>query len=210
MTDLSSYTSVGTILLAKIVIPSYQTIAFSDYNHSLTVDSIDYDELGSLLSVSPIKSEIKGTTYDLSLSITGLLSSNVTAAMNTNLKGSTIEIRKIFYNPANNEIVGSGTRIPTSNNIVTTDAPVKFQGIINNVGFKENFNSQTGTSDFILTFICSSNLSVLLKQTRGRRTNPVDEAKFFPTDTAFSRVPEIRNSNFNFGAPDTIPRVGTK
>jgi hypothetical protein len=210
MTDLSSYTSVGTILLAKIVIPSYQTIAFSDYNHSLTVDSIDYDELGSLLSVSPVKSEIKGTTYDLSLSITGLLSSNVTAAMNTNLKGSTIEIRKIFYNPANNEIVGSGTRIPTSNNIVTTDAPLKFEGIINNVGFKENFNSQTGTSDFILTFICSSNLSVLLKQTRGRRTNPVDEAKFFPTDTAFSRVPEIRNSNFNFGAPDTIPRVGTK
>jgi hypothetical protein len=210
MTDLSSYTSVGTILLAKIVIPSYQTIAFSDYNHSLTVDSIDYDELGSLLSVSPVKSEIKGTTYDLSLSITGLLSSNVTAAMNTNLKGSTIEIRKIFYNPANNEIVGSGTRIPTSNNIVTTDAPLKFQGIINNVGFKENFNSQTGTSDFILTFICSSNLSVLLTQTRGRRTNPVDEAKFFPTDTAFSRVPEIRNSNFNFGAPDTIPRVGTK
>jgi len=210
MTDLSSYTSIGSIMLAKIVIPAYQTIAFSDYGHSLTVDSIDYDALGSLLSVSPVKSEIKGTTYDLSISITGLLASNVTAAMNTNLKGSTIEIKKIFYNPATNQVVGSDTRIPTSNNLVASDAPTKFEGIINNVGFKENFNSQTGTSDFVLTFICSSNLSILLKQTRGRRTNPVDELKFFPTDTAFQRVPEIRNSNFNFGAPDTVPRLGTK
>lgn len=210
MTDLSSYTSVGTILLAKIVIPAYQTIAFSDFNHTMQVETVNYDALGSLLSVSPIKSEIRGTTYDLSISITGLLSSNVTAAMNTNLKGSSIEIRKIFYNPALNQTIPSGTNLVTTNNITSTDAPIKFEGIINNVGFKENYNSQTGTSDFVLTFVCSSTLSVLLEQTKGRRTNPVDEKKFFSTDTAFDRVPEIRNSNFNFGAPDIIPRVGTK
>jgi hypothetical protein len=38
----------------------------------------------------------------------------------------------------------------------------------------------------------------------------MDEAKFFLGDTSMDNTPNIKNSNFNFGAPAESIRVGTK
>ncbi len=114
MTDLSSYTSIGTVTLVKLTIPSYATLAYTDYGRQLTVNSVVYDSLGSLLGVTPYKTELRATKYEVAVSITGLLASNVTAAQNVNIKGSEIEIRKAYYNTATNQFVPTNSPISSS------------------------------------------------------------------------------------------------
>ena len=194
MTDLSSYKSLGSALFVEVIIPSYATLRFSDYYKAFTIGGNSFDSLGSLVSISPNKSEIRASKHDLTISISGIPSANLTAALNANIKGSAVTVYKGFYNPTTFAFVATPTK--------------KFEGLVNNVGFQEQFKG--GQSDFTLSLICTSVLSILLTQSAGRRTNPVDMKKFASTDTSFKRVPEIRNSNFNFGAPDIIPRIGTK
>lgn len=194
MTDLSSYTHLGSALFVEVVIPSYATLRFSDYYKAFTIGGNSFDSLGSLVSISPNKSEIRASKHELSISITGIPSANLTAALDANIKGSTVKVYKGFYNPQTMAFVATPT--------------LKFEGLVNNIGFQEEFKQPD--SNFTLTFICTSVLGILLSQTAGRRTNPVDMKKLYSTDTSFKRVPEIRNSNFNFGAPDIIPRIGTK
>jgi hypothetical protein len=39
------------------------------------------------------------------------------------------------------------------------------------------------------------------RRVTGRRTNPDDQKKFYPTDVSMDRVPTLVDANFNFGAP---------
>tara|TARA_R110000824_G_scaffold116007_4_gene267280 strand:+ start:585 stop:1169 length:585 start_codon:yes stop_codon:yes gene_type:complete len=194
MTDLSSYTHLGSALFVEIDIPSYSVLRFSDYYKPYSIGGNSFGSLGSLLSISPNKSELRATKHDLSVGITGIPSANLSAALDANIKGSTVIIYRGFYNPTTEVFVATPTK--------------KFEGLVNNVGFQESFTGDK--SDFSITFVCTSLLGILLSQSAGRRTNPVDMKRFYSTDTSFDRVPEIRNSNFNFGAPDIIPRIGTK
>ena len=194
MTDLSSYTSLGTALFVEIVIPSSSTLRFSDYYKAFSIGGNSFGSLGNLLSISPNKSEIRASKHELSISITGIPSANLSAALQANIKGSSVTVYKGFYNPSTFAFVATPSK--------------KFEGLVNNVGFQESFSGDD--SDFSISFVCTSTLGILVSQTAGRRTNPVDMKRLYSTDTSFDRVPEIRNSNFNFGAPDIIPRIGTK
>jgi len=194
MTDLSSYTHLGSALFVEIVVPGGSTLRFSDYYKAFDIGGNTFGSLGNLLSISPNKSEIRASKHELSVSITGIPSANLTLALDEDIKGSAVTIYKGFYNPSTMAFVATPTK--------------KFEGLVNNVGFQEKLKGDE--SSFDITFICSSVLAILLTQTAGRRTNPVDMKKIYSTDTSFDRVPNIRNSNYNFGAPDIIPRIGTK
>jgi hypothetical protein len=194
MTDLSSYTSIGTALFVEIIIPGGSTLRFSDFYTDYTIDGDVYNSLGNLVSISPNKSEIRASKHDLTVTITGIPSANLAAALDEDIKGSAVTVYKGFYNTNTYAFVATPGK--------------KFEGLVNNVGFQERFSGDD--SDFSISFICSSVLGILLTQTAGRRTNPVDMQRLYPSDTSFNRVPNIRNSNYNFGAPDIIPRIGTK
>jgi hypothetical protein len=58
--------------------------------------------------------------------------------------------------------------------------------------------SLTGTVSLTLT--CTNVVELLNNKVAGRRTNPIDQKSFYPTDISFDRVFALANSNFNFGA----------
>jgi len=174
---------------------SYVNHNFSDYYKEYSLAGLTFEPLGSLLSVSPVQDDLRARTSDLSIEISGVPSANVTLAFNTNLKGSQVKLWRGFYN----------LEISPYDSFSTTPE-LKFQGIVNNVGFTEQY--KTNESEFTISFICTSEQGILLNQPNGRRTNK-DDVRTTP-DLCFDRVNRLKNSNFNFGAPNTVPRLGTK
>jgi hypothetical protein len=57
------------------------------------------------------------------------------------------------------------------------------------------------SGSLVLTLTAVSFIEQLKGKISGRKTNPVDQLRFYPTDHSMDRVPTIANSNFNFGAP---------
>ena len=197
--DLSSYDSIQTNLFVKLDIPSYGVEYFSDYHTDYTIGSDTYDGIGSLLTVTTTKKELSSSKQEVSINISGVPSANLTAAQDANIKGSSVTIYRGVFD------VNTGSLLAISGN-----PELKFSGIVNSVGFQESYDAVDGESSFNIILVCTSKLSVLQRTTSGRRTNPVDMQRFYASDTSMKRVPEIKNSNFNFGAPASIVRVGTK
>jgi 6-phosphogluconolactonase (cycloisomerase 2 family) len=75
----------------------------------------------------------------------------------------------------------------------------KFQGIVNNFTINESWSGQSSTNT--ISMICKSSVGMLQMKIAGRRTNPIDEALYYPGDTSMDRVPAITNTQINFGAP---------
>ena len=168
---------------------------FSDYYKEYSLAGLTFEPLGSLLNISPVQDDLRARTNDLSIEISGVPSANVTLAFNEDLKGSKVRLYRGFYRTDTNPF----DSFPTT-------PELKFQGVVNNVGFTEQYKNNE--SSFTISFICTSEQSILLKQAGGRRTNPEDIRS--APDLCFDRTNRLRNSNFNFGAPNTVPRLGTK
>tara|TARA_X000001382_G_C3093695_1_gene154366 strand:- start:25 stop:633 length:609 start_codon:yes stop_codon:yes gene_type:complete len=202
MPDLSTFSSVQENFFVDLYIDSNAngSAYFSDYHQDYTIGSTNYNALGSLLGITKTKTEIRASNQSLTVSISGIPSSNLALIQHADLKGSSMTIRRALFNPVTQALLSTTESNPT----------IKFKGIVNNYSTKETWNADTNSSTFTLTFQVQSVIGQLLTKSAGRRTNPVDEKKFFATDTAFDRVPSLRNSNYNFGAPDFMPRVGTK
>lgn len=199
MPDLNTFYSIQENYFVELNINGSYT-RFSDYHKAFTVDSNSYDALGSLLGITATKQEVRASQQALSISISGIPSTNLALVQNADIKGSTVTVRRALFN------VTTGALLSTTE----TNPVIKFKGVVNNFGIEETWNTSINDSTFALTLQVNSIIGQLLKRTAGRRTNPVDQKKFFSTDTSMDRVPVIRNSNYNFGAPDIVPRIGTK
>ena len=197
--DLSSYTSLQTNLFVRLDIPSYSVLRFSDYHKDYDINSETYDGIGSLLALTSTKKEIMSTNQEVTVAISGIPSANLTAATQANIKGSSVKIYRGIFDKNTGDLLS-----------ITGNPELKFSGIINSVTYAEDYDIQNKSSSFSIIFICTSSLSVLKRTKSGRRTNPIDQERLYTGDTSMKRVPEIKNSNFNFGAPASIVRVGTK
>jgi len=197
--DLSSYTSLQTNLFVRLDIPSYSVLRFSDYHKDYDINSETYDGIGSLLALTSTKKEIMSTNQEVTVAISGIPSANLTAATQANIKGSSVKIYRGIFDKNTGDLLS-----------ITGNPELKFSGIINSVTYAEDYDVQNKSSSFSIIFICTSSLSVLKRTKSGRRTNPIDQERLYTGDTSMKRVPEIKNSNFNFGAPASIVRVGTK
>ena len=186
----------GTAIFVSLAVGATPTnYNFSDYYKSYTLDGLVFEPLGSLLSITPIQDDLRARTNDLNIEISGVPSANVTLAFNEQLKGSKVRLWRGFYDTDT-----------TPYDAFTTLPELKFQGTVNNVGFTEKYTNND--SNFTISFICTSEQGILLRQAGGRRTNR-DDARV-TTDLCFDRVNRLTNSNYNFGAPNTQPRLGTK
>jgi len=197
--DLSSYTSLQTNLFVRLDIPSYSVLRFSDYHKDYDINSETYDGIGSLLALTSTKKEITSTKQEITVAISGIPSANLTAATQANIKGSSVKIYRGIFDKNTGDLLS-----------ISGNPELKFSGIINSVTYAEDYDVQNKSSSFSIIFICTSSLSVLKRTKSGRRTNPIDQERLYTGDTSMKRVPEIKNSNFNFGAPASIVRVGTK
>jgi hypothetical protein len=190
--DLSNYNAVGTTLFVDILIPGAE-LYLSDSDFAWSVGGRSYQNLGSLLSVGKSHSNLRATPHQLSIEMSGIDAQVFSAAFNSDVQGSSVRVSRFWTEPGSPTVIGSLTQ--------------KFEGIVNNVSFKETWNPPN--SEFTIAFQCVSTLQLLRNRIAGRRTNEDDMQKYFPTDTSFKRVARIKNSNFNFGSPNKAPKYGT-
>lgn len=198
--DFSSYTSIKNGLFVRIECPYYRVnsgdsysneiLRFSDLINPVYIDTEEYLGLGRLLSITSSSSEIKATNNDLTITLSGIPNDSIGEILNSKIKGSSVEIYRGFFDAS------TGIVLNISGNPMS-----RYTGIINNFGLSEDYDSISRTSTNTITLMCSSFIDILGNTTKGRRTNPEDEKRFFPNDLSMDRVPNLATSNFNFGAP---------
>ena len=69
------------------------------------------------------------------------------------------------------------------------------------IAIQEDWDAAGSSSTITAQFMCASVVALLNNKITGRKTNPVDWQALNPTDTSMSDVPQLANSNFNWGAP---------
>jgi hypothetical protein len=188
--DLSTYDSLQTNLFVRLDIPGYQVLTFSDYHKNLTFGGTTYSGLGQLLSLSNTSNNLRATSEELSMSISGIPAGNITDILNNKVKGSSLKVYRAFFNSITGELL----------NIAGNPAG-KFQGVVNNFDISDDLEMGSDTGTITLTLTATSVVDMLTKKVSGRRTNPIDQKAFYPNDQSMDRVPSLAKSNFNFGSP---------
>lgn len=186
MIDLSSYGSVTSALFVKWDIPDFEIAYISDYSSSVTFGGNTYTNIGRLLGITAVSSELKASPNELSISLSGIPTDSVSNVLTKEIKGSTVEIYRGFFNAS------TGTLLSLGSNPI-----LKFKGIVTNYDVSDDVDIAAQIATTTITLACASDVEVLSNKVSGRRTNPVD----FPDEDSMNRVTALANSNFNFGAP---------
>lgn len=203
MAYLSSYKNIRSHLLIELYIPEYKVnstdiaaptiVAFSDLNRGnrYTYNGVEFAGLGSLLSVTSSNNELRPTSTEMTITITGLGSIVPGFVINSKLKGCPIVIYRLLFDP----ITGEPLEVYNGNPFA------KFSGVVNNYGLNEEYDVNSRTSNNTISLICKSDYDYLQNKITGRFTNPTSEKSFYPADLSMDRVPALQNTSFNFGAP---------
>ena len=195
MNALSS-SSIKVAEFIRLTLPS-DTYTFCNAAAPITVDGITFTGLGSYLGISEIQNDIKASSADLKLSLTGIDPENIAIILGADVKGSKVEVWRGFLNSDNQIATISGQQ----------QFFKRYQGIINNIAINEDFNYEARTR--IATCIISSASMRLVLEARnaGVKTNPQAWKVFYPNDTSMNRVPVIASTYFDFGKP---PKGGSQ
>ena len=156
----------------------------------ITVSGITFTNLGALLNVGDVQRDIKATSDDMTISLTGIDSANIALILSSDIKGSLVEVWRGFFD-SNNQIITTPT----------TQFFKRYQGIINSVSITEDFNSEARTRIATCSISCSSMRRILENRLSGVKTNQSNWQFIYPNDTSMDRVAEISNQYFDFGAP---------
>ena len=175
--------------------PVTSTYSFCNAASPITVGGVTFANLGMLLSLGDIPQDIKSTSDDITISLTGIDPANISLILSSNIKGSLVEIWRGFLD-SNNQIITTPT----------TQFFKRYTGIINSVGISEDFNDQARSRVATCTIACTSMRKVLENRVAGLRTNQKSWQFFYPGDTSMNRVSAISNQYFDFGAP---PQTGS-
>jgi len=156
----------------------------------ITVSGITFTNLGALLSVGDVQRDIKATSDDMTIALTGIDSSNIALILSSDIKGSLVEVWRGFFD-SNNQIITTPT----------TQFFKRYQGIINSVSITEDFNSEARTRIATCSISCSSMRRILENRLSGVKTNQSNWQFIYSGDTSMNRVSEISNTFFDFGSP---------
>lgn len=188
MIDLRSYSGIETQLLVKWEVPNFDTAYVTDCNNSLGYAGNTYTNIGKLLSVGNTTSELKSSSGDMTISLSGIPTGSISDILNQEIKGSIISIYRAFFNPSTH-----GTLTISGG----TNTFLKFKGVVTNYSISDTVDIDAQLAVSTITLTANSMVEVLASQVNGRRTNLSD----FPGESSMSRVQALANSNFNFGAP---------
>lgn len=187
MINLSSNASVESAVFLKWDIPNHGVQYISDYHTAVTIDAQSYTNAGKLLSISAINDELRASASELSIALSGIPTGSVADVLTEEVKGSTVEIRRGFFNPSTHSLLDLS---PNDNPLL------KFKGIVTNYGVSDDIDTLSGIATTTIILTCNSIVEILSNKVNGRRTNPRD----FATNE-MDRVLALSNSNFQFGAP---------
>ena len=193
--DLSGYSSVGICQCVKIDIPEYGTLRLSTYHKPISITEEDgiayeYSAAGILLSISEAVSELRATSVETSIGLSGIPVAYAQGVQAVKLRGSRIDIRRVFTDPITDQVLA-----------IVGNPVFMFRGIVTNYGFSETYNEFSLDSSLVINLSCSSLLDMLNTKIAGRRTNDDSMTVFYPGDTSFNRVSKLIGKPFDFGAP---------
>ena len=107
MTALDS-SSIRQAEFIRLTMPD-NTYTFCNAASPIVVNGTAFTNLGSYLQLSDIKRDIKATSSDLSVSLTGVDGTNVAIILSADIKGSRIEVWRGFLDE-NNQIITTPTQ----------------------------------------------------------------------------------------------------
>lgn len=154
---------------------------FSSSYQTETIDGQAYTPLGGLLGIGIQQRDIRVTSADTSISLSGIDGNNMAIVLGNKIRGSEVEIIRGFYN----------------NNYILTNTAQRFSGIVTSYNITEE--RQDNDDNFTITLNASSFKSVLENRIAGRKTNSESWKEYNPTDTSMDRVPSIADRQFDFG-----------
>ena len=189
MIDFSTYPHINVGIFVKITGTDF-TWLFSDYIRSVSIEGDTYVGLGRLLGVTSSSSDLKATTNDLTITVSGVPNTSLTDVLNAQVKGADIVIYRGVFNASTGALLS-----------ITGNPMKRYVGFVTNYGISEEYDNTARTAKSSIIFTCASKLEVLGNTASGRRTNPDDERALYPSDVSMDRVPTLVGSNFNFGAP---------
>jgi len=170
---------------------------FSSSYKDETIDSVLYKALGGLMGVGMQQRDIRVTSFDTAITLSGIGSENIYAVLGTKIKGSLVEIYRGFYDT----------------NYVLENVVLRFNGIVTSYTISEDFVPAEHNDNFVVTVNCSSYKTVLENRIAGRQTSPNhwNEYNGAPTikDTAMINIPNLINAYFDFGKPVTAQGTGS-
>lgn len=162
----------------------------------ITVDGITFSNLGALLSVGDVQRDMRATSDDMTIALTGIDPTNVGIILGNEIKGSLVEVWRGFFD-SDNQIITTPT----------TQFFKRYQGIINSVSITEDFNTKLRQRVATCSIACSSMRRILENRLSGIKTNKDSWQFFYAGDASMSRVSEISNTYFDFGMP---PKTDTQ
>lgn len=195
--NLSGYSAVGVCLCVKVDISEYGVLRLSTFHKPIAITeddgiSYEYEPAGVLMSVSEGISELRATSVETAIGLSGIPVEYAITVQAARLKGSRVEIRRVFTDPV------------TDNPLAIAGNPVfMFQGIVSNYGFSEQYNEFSDESSLVINLSCASLVDMLNTKIAGRRTNQESMNQFYPSDSSFNRITNLIGRPFDFGAPVT-------
>jgi hypothetical protein len=196
MTTINAVTGsqINHAEFVKLTVGTAGTVyTFCNAAAPITVGGITFSNLGALLSVGDVQRDIKATSDDMTIALTGIDSANIALILSNDIKGSLVEVWRGFFD-SNNQIITTPT----------TQFFKRYQGIINSVSITEDFNTEARTRIATCSISCSSMRRVLENRLSGVKTNQNNWQFIYPSDTSMNRVAQIANTYFDFGAPPMI------
>ena len=196
MTTINAVTGsqINHAEFVKLTVGNAATVyTFCNAAAPITVGGITFANLGALLNVGDVQRDIKATSDDMTIALTGIDPTNVGIILGNDIKGSLVEVWRGFFD-SNNQIITTPS----------TQFFKRYQGIISSVSITEDFNSEMRTRIATCSIACSSMRRILENRLSGVKTNTNNWQFIYAGDTSMNRVSEISNQYFDFGkAPMT-------
>jgi hypothetical protein len=190
----ASSNSVGTYFTANSAGTGNGTAAnvtvltFSSSYKNETISGNVYDALGGLLEVGAQNRNLRVTSGETTIALSGIDGNNIYNVLATNIRGSEVEVLRGFY----------------SNNMVLQNVYPRFRGIVTSYAISEDRDNLE--DNFTVSVSASSYKTVLENRIAGRKTNKESWQFFDPTDTSMNQVYAISGVTFDFGQ---TPKAGT-
>ena len=158
-----------------------------------------YSAVGHFLGITDIQNDIRAANNSLTVSLSGIPSQGgetepnwVSAVLGSKIKGSRIEIRRVFFNA-------------DTYGILPGQVYLRFKGYVSNFSLADSIDSATLIGTTSVSLQCSNINAIIEKRLGGRRTNSEEQRRRYPTDTSMDRVRVISGKAFDFGKPYVAP-----
>ena len=171
---LTIYNEYGNMANANVY-------TFSSSYKEEVIDGQAYSPLGGLMAVGVQQRDIRVTSADTTIALSGVSGNNIYVVLDNKIRGSKLEITRGFYD----------------NNYNLTSNAHRFTGIVTNYQITEERQDQEDS--YTVSLMASSFKSVLENRIAGRKTNSESWKEYNPTDTSMDRVPSLADRAFSFG-----------